>query len=215
MKLPWDHGSDDKKDHRNGPPGAADLHALDSHDLGTLAPGDAISFWGEGNKIVRTVFDCAEGIGARRYTWRWYFLDDDSLVEYSADGQWRYTEHEVVPQGSALFSDLVGPGGLLEQFEARVRNDSVGDNPVFVTLRDRLYRVTSTGVVDASRRGEPPHLAPWANLIQKPEENIYFSLIAADDEEQGVLGLWTTHVCLSFGRPIGETDIDGVFRRTA
>ncbi|HEV2121661.1 MAG TPA: hypothetical protein VGW38_02665 [Chloroflexota bacterium] len=213
MKLPWDR--DDKAGRRNGPPGAADLRSPDPHDLGSLEPGDAVTFWGDGNKIVRTVIDCAEGIGARRYTWRWYFLDDGSLVEHSADGQWRYTEHEIVPQGSALFSEFVGTGGFLEQFEARVRSDTVGDNPVVVELRGRNYRITSTGIADINRRGDPPRLSPWAHLVQNPEENIYFSLVAIDDETQGVLGLWTSHVCLSFGSPISETDIDGIYRRNA
>jgi hypothetical protein len=213
MKLPWDRDGS-KSGGQNGPAGASDLRSLDVHDLGSLEPGDAITFWGEGNKIVKSVFDCSEPMGPRRYTWRWFFLDDGSLVEHSADGQWRYTEHEIVPQGSALFSDLTGTGGCLEQFEARVRSDTIGDDPVIAEIRGRRYRITSTGTVDVTRRGDPPRLSPWAHLVQNPEENIYFSLVAEDDEEQGVLGLWTSHVCLSFGRPIAQTDIDGVYRRT-
>lgn len=206
MKLPWD------KHEGNGKAPEPYTPSTEDHDLGKLQPGDALALWGEGDKVVTCVFSCAEGIGARRYTWLWAFLDDGSLVEHSADGQWRYTEHQVVPQGSALYSDLVGPGGLLEQFEARVRNDTVGDDPVFVTLKDRRYRVTSTGTVEATRRGPAPGLGPWTQLLSNPDENVYFSLVAADDETQGALGLWTSHVCLSFGRPFEESDITGIYR---
>jgi hypothetical protein len=206
MKLPWDNNA-----RQNGPQRAGD--PLDDQSFAGVEPGDAVSVWGEGNRLVTCVFDCAEGIGERGYRWRWVFLDDGSLVEQSADGRWRYTEHEVVPQGSALYSDLVGPGGLLEQFEARVRNDTVGDDPVFIELRGRRHRVTSTGTVGATRRGEAPRLSPWQQFVPNPEENVYFSLVAADDESQGVLGLWTSHVCLSFGRPLAESDVDAIYRR--
>ena len=209
MKLPWDKG-DGRHDGAGSVP---DLGASDEHGLGDLEPGDALSFWGEGNHVVQCVFECAEGIGRRRYLWRWLFLDDGSLVEHSADGRWRYTEHQVIPQGSALFSDLVGPGGILEQFEARVRSDTVGDDPVFVALRGRRYRVTSTGTVEITLRGQPPGLSPWRQFVPNAADNVYFSLVAADDESQGALGIWTGHVCLSFGKPIGETDVDGIYRR--
>jgi hypothetical protein len=166
MKLPW---SEDPRRNGSQPPAAAQ----DDRSIAGLAPGDAISFWGEGNRLVSSVFECAEGLGERP----------------------------------------VKSGGLLEQFEARVRNDSVGDNPVFVELRGRRYRATSTGTAEVKRRGEAPRLAPWDQFVADPNENVYFSLVAADDEAQGVLGIWTSHVCLSFGRPIAETDVDGVYRR--
>ena len=210
MKMPWDKDAA----RRNGPAGADALRAADEQELGDLEPGDALSFWGEGNRVVTCVFDCVEGLGEREYRWRWIFLDDGSLVEYSADGRWRYTEHEIVPQGSGRFSELVGPRGLLEQFEARVRDDTVGENPVIAELRGRRYRVTSTGTVAATLRGQPPRLGPWAQFVGNAERNVYFGRVAADEETEGVLGVWTSHVCLSFGRPIAETDVDGIYRRS-
>ena len=212
MKLPWDKDGARRNGHgRTG----HDWHAgtTDDHNLGDLEPGDAITFWGEGNRVVTCVYECAEGIGEREYQWKWVFLDDGSLVEHSADGQWRYTEHQLVPQGSALFSDLVGPDGMLEQFEARVRVDTVGDDPLWVELKGQRYRVTSTGTVAPKRRGPSPSLAPWSQMVKNADGNVYFSCVAAEDESAGVLGLWTSHICLSFGRPIGLTDIDAVFRR--
>jgi hypothetical protein len=63
------------------------------------------------------------------------------------------------------------------------------------------------------RKGDPPQLSPWTQFVRKAENNIYFSLVRGDDEESGVLGLWTSHICLSFGRPIGLTDIDAIYRK--
>ena len=213
MKLPWDR----ERTRRNGHTPPDDLAALGRAGSGGFAglePGDAISFWGEGNRLVTCVFDCAEGIGERSYTWRWLFLDDGSLMELSADGQWRYGEHEIIPQGSPRYAELVGTGGALEQFESRVRNDTVHDDPVVVELRGRSYQVTATGTVAVVRNGDAPRLSPWTQFVKNTDDNIYFSLVAADDENDGVLGIWTAHVCLSFGKPIAESDIDGIYPRT-
>ena len=230
MKLPW-NGDTTRRNGRSrarslpepgaglGPGGETDRLAgasreASSEDLAGLAPGDAISFWGEGNRLVSCVFDCGEGIGEQRYTWHWIFLDDGSLVESSADGWWRYTEHEILPQGSPRYAALVGHDGALEQFEARVRNDTVHDDPVLVELQGRPYRVTSTGTVGVARHGEPPRLSPWQRFVSEAEENVYFSLVCTEDEEAGVLGIWTSHVCLSFGRPLSQSDVDGIYHRT-
>jgi hypothetical protein len=211
MKLPWDKES--RNGHASNEPVDPMRGTLEDRNLGDLEPGDAIELWGEGNKVVTTVYECSEKIGIRDYVWRWSFLDDGSIVEASMDGQWRYAEHQIVPQGSALYSDLVGPKGLLEVFEARVRDDSVGDNPLFIELRGKRYRITATGTVAPKRRGAAPKLAPWAQFVNTADENVYFSFVAEDDEEDGVLGVWTTHVCLSFGRPLGETDVEAVYRK--
>jgi hypothetical protein len=209
MKFPWDPDT-----RRNGHSREDPLRGTsEDRNLADLEPGDAIDFWGEGHRIVTCVYECSERIGVREYAWRWTFLDDGSLIESSLDGQWRYTEHQIVPQGSPLYAQIVGTGGVLETFEARVRNDSIAENPVITPLRERSYRVTSTGTVAPKRRGEPPKLMPWTQFVRNPEENVYFSFVAEESEEDGVLGLWTSHVCLSFGKPIAESDIDGVYRK--
>ncbi len=214
MKLPWGN----QPAHRNGrsEPGAlpGDAAGSGEPDISGVAPGDAISFWGEGNRLVTCVFDCSEGIGDRQYNWRWIFLDDGSLVEDSADGWWRYAEHEIIPQGSGRFAALAGSGGALEQFETRVRNDTVHDDPVVVELQGRRYRVTSTGTVSIVRRGDAPRLGPWRQFVATVQDNVYFSLVAEEDEASGVLGIWTSHICLSFGRPVSRSDVDGVYHRT-
>ncbi|MBI3966946.1 MAG: hypothetical protein HY329_15035 [Chloroflexi bacterium] len=188
-------------------------HVEDEKNLDGLEPGDALSFWAEDEVLVQTIFDCTESIGGDEVSWRWLFLDDGSLIEVSPDGQWRYREHEVVPQGGRLFEELVAPGGTLEEFESRVRQGTSGRNPVVVELRGKPYRVTSTGTVKIERKGAEPTLAPWAKLGPNPDNNIYFSLVETEDEESGALGIWTNHVCLSFGRPIDPTDLEQVFRK--
>ncbi|MBI3977099.1 MAG: hypothetical protein HY331_02830, partial [Chloroflexi bacterium] len=173
--------------------------------IGLLSPGDIIQFWVEGTRIVSTVLNCQETIGARTYGWQWSFLDDGTLVEHSADGEWRYREHEVIPQGSSLYEELVAPDGLLVQFEERVRAGTSGRQPVFVHLRDRVYRIANTGTLIAQRSGAQPTIEPWQAFSPDPKENVYFGLVNTEDDEDGVLGIWTSHVCLSFGRPINPT----------
>ena len=89
-------------------------------------------------------------------------------MESSADGWWRYAEHEILPQGSGRYAALVGRGGALEQFETRVRNDTVHDDPVLVELQGRRYRVTSTGTVEIARHGEPPASPPGSTSWPRP-----------------------------------------------
>jgi hypothetical protein len=184
-------------------------------DLSTLEPGDAIAFWPDGDHVVVTVFQCEETVGAHTYRWRWMFLDDGSLLECSADGEWRYTEHELLPQGSKRYEELVGPGGALELFEARVRDSTADDEPVLVRLRGRDYSVASTGTVHAERRGAEPGLMPWTCFVSDPNENVYFGLADTSDQSQGAVGIWTTHVCVSFGGRLTDLDIDRVYRRQA
>ena len=74
--MPWDRDAA----RRNGPAGADALRVTGEQDLGALEPGDALSFWGEGNHVVTCVYDCVEALGEREYRWRWFFLVDGSLV---------------------------------------------------------------------------------------------------------------------------------------
>lgn len=181
--------------------------------IGRLSPGDIVVFWLEGSRIVTTVFDCEETIGGRTTSWQWSFLDDGTLIEHSADGEWRYREHEIVAQGTALYEELVAPDGILVQFEERVRARVSGRQPVFVHLREKVYRVANTGTFIARRKGPPPPLEPWTAFSETPAENVYFGLVNVDDEDDAVLGIWTTHICLSFGSLLTPTDIDTVYRK--
>jgi hypothetical protein len=189
----------------------------DGHPEGTtaqlerLAPGDALDLWEEGHRVVTTVFAASETVAGRSYYWTWLFLDDGSLVEVSPDGTFRYREHQVIKQGSGLYEELVAQDGALVRFESRVRDGTSGRRPVEVTFEDRVYRIASTGMVVVQRRGATPALLPWQSFSDAEDQNVYFGLVDVADEDRVGLGLWTAHVCLSFGEPFDPSDITAIF----
>lgn len=192
----------------NGHSGAGYLELLSGAE-----PGDAVDIWLEGTYLVRTVFVCREGMGDQVTEWRWMFLDDGSLIESSPDGFYRYRQHEVVHQGSALYEELVAQDGALVRFEERVRAGSSGRRPVHVTIEGVEYRVASTGTAQIERRGEEVDLLPWASISRDQSRNVYFGMVGEEDEDRVILGLWTAHICLSMGGPLPETSISGVYRK--
>jgi hypothetical protein len=185
----------------------------DGDPLRSLLPGDAVEFWGEATLLVSAVFRCREVVEGHAYEWRWLFLDDGSLVEVSPDGYFRYREHRVVKQGSSLYEELVAQDGALVRFEARVREGTSGRRPVHLALDEKQYTISSTGTFVADPLGEPPNLLPWCSLSHDPADNVYFSLYEDEQEENVVLGLWTTHVCLSFGTGFDPSDVAEVYPR--
>lgn len=187
--------------------------AISEEDFQRLEPGDAILFWLKGSRIVSSIYDCSEVMEGQTTAWRWVFLDDGTMLEHSPDGDWLYTEHQVVNQGSPLYEELLAEDGALVRFEERVRAQSSGRQPVYVTLRDTRYRVTSTGTMAVRRKGDPPSLLPWQQFSSNPRDNVYFGMVNPDDDGQGVLGIWTGHVCLSYGRALEPTDIEAVYRK--
>lgn len=184
----------------------------DEERLDTLRPGDAVEVWAEGTLVVSTVFRCRERLDERMVEWCWLFLDDGSLVEISPDGHFRYRQHRIVNQGTALYEELVAQDGAVVRFEERVRAGTAGRRPVHVSLDEKRYRISCTGTVEAERLGEEPELIPWRSFSSRPEENVYFGMVDVEDEEDVVLGLWTTHVCLSFGRAFQPSDITAIYR---
>ncbi|MBM2810467.1 MAG: hypothetical protein HW416_1226 [Chloroflexi bacterium] len=184
-------------------------------ELYSVSPGDVLEFWGEGTLVVTTVFRCQEEVGGRTVRWRWMFLDDGSLIEASLDGYFRYKQHEIVNQGSVLYEELVAQDGALVRFEEHVRTGDSGRRPVHVAVRDKQYRLTSTGTVRAERLGEAPTLLPWSAFATKSDDNVYFGMVEAEEEAEVVLGLWTAHVCLSVGHEFERSDITEIYRRSA
>jgi hypothetical protein len=179
--------------------------------LRELAPGDAVELWEGGNLVVKTVFACEETVDDEPARWIWAFLDDGSLLEASPDGFFCYRKHVVVKQGTAQYEELVAQDGALVRFEEHVRAGSSGRRPVHVTVEGQEYRISSTGTVQVARRGDEPPLVPWHSFARKADDNVYFGLVQSADESNVALGLWTTHVCLSFGRELGETDVVAVY----
>ncbi len=181
--------------------------------LAGAEPGDAVEVWMESTYLVHTVFACREGMGDQTTEWRWMFLDDGSLIETSPDGFYRYRQHLVLRQGSALYEELVAQDGALVRFEARVREGTSARRPVHVTIDGLEYRVASTGTAEMERRGPEPDLLPWKSISRDPSKNVYFGLVNAEDEDRVILGLWTAHICLSTGAPLLETQISGVYQQ--
>jgi hypothetical protein len=184
----------------------------DDDNLKALGPGDALEIWAEGSRVVRTAYNCHEMVSGRIYSWQWLFLDDGNLIEVSPDGYFRYTVHRILKQGTDLYEELVAQDGALVRFEQRVRDNEAGRRPVLVSIDSHQYRITSTGTVSAERRGAENSLLPWNGFSAEPNENVYFGMVDVDDEEQVILGLWTDHVCLSFGKEFDPTDVTEVYR---
>ncbi|MBI2886876.1 MAG: hypothetical protein HYY02_06675 [Chloroflexi bacterium] len=182
-------------------------------ELWAVQPGDSVEIWLETAYIVRTVLQCREALEGRVSEWRWLFLDDGSLLEASPDGYYRYREHQVVRQGSELYEELVAQDGLLVRFEERVRRSTVGRRPVHCTIDGREYRVANTGTFTARVLGDAPEPLPWKTLSGDQEQNTYFGMVSTKDEAQVMLGLWTTHICLSAGSVLEPAQISRVYRR--
>jgi hypothetical protein len=182
-------------------------------ELRLLEPGDAVEIWESGSLVVKTVFVCQETFDNETYTWRWSFADDGSLIEASPDGFFHYKTHQVVKQGTDLYEELVAQDGALVRFEERVRAGSSGRRPVHVTIDGKEYLLANTGTVKVHQTGADPELIPWHSFNNNPEENVYFGLEETADDSNVILGLWTTHICLSSGRELSETDVTAVYRQ--
>jgi len=197
----------------NGKPHDDDEEEVQEDRLDDLLPGDVLDIWMEESLVIQTVLRCWETMDDGTVQWRWMFLDDGSLVEVSPDGYFRYTEHRVLKQGTSLYEEIVAQDGALVRFEERVREGTSGRRPVHLTIDDKRYRVTSTGTVAAETLGEEPEPLPWRSFNRTASENVYFGLVDTEDESNVGLGLWTSHVCLSFGREFDRTDITAIYRK--
>ena len=205
----------------NGAGGSENIATTPLDQLRTVMPGDVVDVFMEETYLAKTVLLCEEEVGGRTYEWKWIFLDDGSLIEVSPDGFFRYREHRLLKQGSSEYEAIVAQDGALVRFEERVRAGDSGRRPVHVTLvagdqggdAGREYTITSTGTVKVRRLGDEPVLEPWQALSDDPQQNVYFGMIETADESNVALGLWTTHVSLSLGKVLEETNISGVYRK--
>jgi hypothetical protein len=172
-----------------------------------LLPADRLAVGAGEPRAVRTVLLCREVIQGQVTEWRWAFLDDGSLLELAPKGWARYERHLVSERGTALYETLVAQDGAVVRFERRVRAGTWARRPVRVTIEGRTYRLRFTGTFGAQRFGEEPALSTWRSVQLDTDQNVYFGLVAEDDERNLVLGLWTTDVCLSFGQPFRRSDL--------
>lgn len=197
----------------NGKDAAAPIGGNPLDELFVVKPGDVLDLWMEGSRVVKTLLTCHEEFERHGYEWVWMFLDDGSLVEASPDGYFRYREHQILKQGTALYEELVAQDGALVRFEERVREGSSDERPVEFTLDDHTYRITSTGTVSARRVGDEPSLLTWKSFSLDQQENVYFGLADVADDTQVGLGLWTAHVCVSLGKALEQADVSAIYRK--
>jgi hypothetical protein len=177
-----------------------------------LRPGDAVSFWDGQDDVVESVVQCREEIDGRPSTWRWAVLSSGQVLETAPDNNALYTQSTVFEQGSEAFYTLTAEpehGGALKVFEARVRDESIAREPVSVTLDGKPWTVESTGTFSASYVGPQPRREVWRDISENPADNVYFEL--RGESESSALGIWTTHILLLQGRPLGETDIRSLY----
>lgn len=191
----------------------------------TLLPGDVVSFWEGGDAVVQAVLECREELNRRETVWRWNILDEGRVLEVTPEGTTLYERTDILHQTSAEFEVLTADpaqGGVLKAFELRVREGTAARNPTLFEYGDSVYRVVSTGIFAARSIGQTgyPNLEVWRDINPtSPGDNVYFELEPTEDLPEGasgtdVLGIWTTHIALLFGRPLRAGDIQTIYPRS-
>ena len=195
--------------------------------LESLEPGDVVSLWDGGDAVVQAVLECREEVNGRETVWRWNLLDEGRMLSVEPEGNVLFTRTVVLHQDSEQFETLTcdpDQGGVLKSFEARVREGSAARRPVIFEYQGKPYRVVSTGVFDARPVGVPSYTPGayskaevWRDINPtNPGDNVYFELEPTDpasgeDGENEVLGIWTSHIALLFGRPLSGADIQSIY----
>jgi hypothetical protein len=110
----------------------------------------------------------------------------------------------------------------LKAFEARVREGIAARNPTLFEYEGNVYRVVSTGIFDARSIAQVgyPNLDVWRDINpHNAGDNVYFELEPTEEIPEGasgseVLGIWTSHIALLFGRPLKPADIQTIYPRS-
>jgi hypothetical protein len=193
--------------------------------LETLEPGDVVSMWDYGDAVVQAVLNCREELNRRVSEWRWNLLDDGRMLSVAPDGNVLYERTAVLHQNSAEFETLTcdpEEGGVLKAFEARVRAGTAARNPTLFEFEGHVYRVLSTGIFDARPVGGRtfPPSEVWRDINPtNPGDNVYFELepteeVPAGESGADVLGIWTSHIALLFGRDLKPADVQAIYPRS-
>lgn len=191
----------------------------------TLLPGDVVSLWDAGDHVVQAVLDCREELNGRDTGWRWNLLDGDAMIATAPEGNGLFDRTAILLQSSAEFETLTADpeqGGVLKAFETRVRQGVAARNPTLFEFEGKVYRVVSTGIFDARPVGQEayPNAAVWRDINPtNPGDNVYFELEPTEDVSEfdsgsAVLGIWTTHIALLFGRTLRDADIQSIYPRS-
>ncbi len=191
----------------------------------SLLPGDVVSLWDAGDHVVQSILECREELNQRVTSWRWNLLDEGQMLEATPEGNTLYTRTVILHQDSPEFETLTSDpdqGGVLKAFEARVRQGIAARNPTLFEYEGRVFRVVSTGIFDAQPVGQAsyPNATVWRDINpSNPGDNVYFELEPTEDVPAGdqspteVLGIWTSHIALLFGRPMKNADIQTIYPR--
>lgn len=190
----------------------------------TLLPGDVVSLWDLGDHVVKAVLDCREELNRRETAWRWNLLDDGAMLESTPEGNTFYDRTAILHQASAEFETLTADpaqGGVLKAFEQRVRQGIAARNPTLFEFEGKVYRVVSTGIFDGRPVGQAglPNETVWRDINPtNPGDNVYFELEPTEDltdDQSGseVLGIWTSHIALLFGRTLKPADVQTIYPR--
>ena len=192
----------------------------------SLLPGDVVSLWDAGDHVVEAVLDCRENLNGRETGWRWNLLDEGRMLEATPEGNSLYERTAILHQDSAEVETLTADpeqGGVLKAFEARVRQGNAARNPTLFEFEGRVFRVVSTGIFAAQPVGRAayPNATVWRDINpSNPGDNVYFELEPTievppgDDSPTEVLGIWTSHIALLFGRPLKAADIQTIYPRS-
>lgn len=190
--------------------------------LESLLPGDVVSLWDDGDCVVEAVLECSESLNGRITTWRWNLLDGGRMVETGPDGSVLYTRSDVLKQSSPEFETLTCDpenGGVLKLFEQRVQQGLAARNPSLFEYDGGVLQVRSTGAFGVkAAEGVMPKAPVWRDLnLQNPGDNVYFVMertdAAEEDEDAVILGVWTTHIALLFGKPLKSADVASIYPR--
>ena len=196
--------------------------------LADLLPGDVVSFWDGGDNVVQAVLECREELNRRQTVWRWNILDEGHVLEVAPEGNTLYERTAVLLQSSAEFETLTcdpDQGGILKAFEARVREGTAARHPSLFEYDGRTYRVIATGIFEARPVGVPsysptayPQAEVWRDINpSNPGDNVYFEMEPTEptpgDPNSEVLGIWTSHIALLFGRPLKGADVQSIYPR--
>jgi hypothetical protein len=191
----------------------------------SLLPGDVVSLWDAGDHVVQSILECREELNQRVTSWRWNLLDEGQMLEATPEGNTLYTRTVILHQDSPEFETLTSDpdqGGVLKAFEARVRQGNAARNPTLFEYEGRVFRVVSTGIFDAQPVGQAsyPNASVWRDINpSNPGDNVYFELEPTVDVPPGdqspteVLGIWTSHIALLFGRPMKNADVQTIYPR--
>jgi hypothetical protein len=92
-----------------------------------------------------------------------------------------------------------------------VRAGTVASDPLTFEHAGLTFHMRSTGTFEATSRGKQLGEV-WADMSPQAGDNVYFEAEAQSGEQ--LLGVWTTHIVLLVGRPLGLTDIDAIYPGT-